>query len=112
MASHAGMTTDEFAESVRDWITTARHPTRKVPYTELVYQPMLEVLQYLRENEFETYIVSGGGVDFLRVWAEEVYGIPPEQVAAIEVYRTIGGTPLQYTEMGTRCGTVLIWTKG
>lgn len=78
--THSGMTTDEFADTVRDWIKTARHPEKKVPYTKLVYQPMLEVLNYLRANGFKTYIVSGGGVDFLRVWAEDVYGIPPEQV--------------------------------
>ncbi|QDT90025.1 HAD family hydrolase [Gimesia algae] len=78
--THSGMTTDEFEETVRDWIKTARHPEKYLPYTELVYQPMLEVLKFLRANGFKTYIVSGGGVDFLRVWAEDVYGIPPEQV--------------------------------
>jgi len=80
MATHAGMTTDEFAQTVRDWLKTARHPRFQRPYNELVYQPMLELLAYLRENGFKTYITSGGGVEFMRVFAEEVYGIPPEQV--------------------------------
>ncbi len=80
MATHADMTTDEFAESVDQWIRTARHPTLNRPYTELVYQPMLELLEYLREKEFRTWIVSGGGVEFMRVWAPRVYGIPPEQI--------------------------------
>jgi phosphoglycolate phosphatase-like HAD superfamily hydrolase len=80
MASHAGMTTDAFDQTVRSWLTTARHPRFGRPYTELVYQPMLELLDYLRSNGFKTYIVSGGGVDFMRVFAEAVYGIPPEQV--------------------------------
>jgi hypothetical protein len=79
-ASHAGMTTDEFARIVADWIATARHPRFKRPYTELVYQPMLELLTYLRKNGFKTFIVSGGGVEFMRVFADRVYGIPPEQV--------------------------------
>jgi phosphoglycolate phosphatase-like HAD superfamily hydrolase len=78
--SHSGMTTDEFATSVADWLATARHPKLQRPYTELVYQPMLELLGYLRENGFKTFIVSGGGVEFMRVFAERVYGIPPEQV--------------------------------
>ena len=80
MATHAGSTTDEFAASVRQWVKTARHPTLKRPYTELVFQPMLELLAYLRANGFKTYIVSGGGIEFMRVFAEEVYGVPPEQV--------------------------------
>jgi phosphoserine phosphatase len=79
-ATHAGMTTDEFAKDVEDWITTARDPKTKRLYTELVYQPMLELLDYLRANGFKTFIVSGGGVEFMRPWAERVYGIPPEQV--------------------------------
>jgi phosphoglycolate phosphatase-like HAD superfamily hydrolase len=79
-ATHAGMTTDEFAQLVRDWLAQARHPRFQRPYTELVYQPMLELLAYLRAHGFKTYIVSGGGVDFMRVFAEEVYGISPEQV--------------------------------
>ena len=79
-ATHAGMTTDEFAVTVADWIATARHPSLQRPYTECVYQPMLELLAYLRASGFKTYIVSGGGIDFMRPWAESVYGIPPEQV--------------------------------
>ncbi len=78
--THSGMTTDEFAESVSRWIATAKHPTTGRLYTEMVYQPMLELLSYLRANGFKTYIVSGGGAEFVRQWAEQVYGIPPEQV--------------------------------
>ena len=78
--THAGMTTDEFSAVVADWLQTARHTKYDRPYTELVYQPMLELLAYLREHGFKTFIVSGGGVEFMRVFAEEVYGIPPEQV--------------------------------
>ncbi|MEM7756402.1 MAG: HAD family hydrolase [Planctomycetota bacterium] len=84
-ASHAGMTTEEFDAVVRDWFETARHPTTGHSYTEMVYQPMLEVLDYLRDNGFKTYIVSGGGIDFVRVYAEEVYGIPPEQVVGSSI---------------------------
>ena len=80
MATHAGNTSEEFARIVRDWAKTARHPTFRRPYTELVYAPMRELLDYLRANGFKTYIVSGGGVEFLRVFAEELYGVPPEQV--------------------------------
>jgi len=80
MATHAGMTTAEFEQIVKDWIATAKHPTTKRPYTEMVYQPMLELLVYLRANDFKTFIVSGGGIEFMRPWTEEVYGIPPEQV--------------------------------
>jgi phosphoglycolate phosphatase-like HAD superfamily hydrolase len=80
MVSHAGMTTDEFEHSVKDWLATAKHPRFNRPYTACVYQPMLELLTYLRANGFKTYIVSGGGVEFMRVWTEQVYGIPPEQV--------------------------------
>jgi phosphoglycolate phosphatase-like HAD superfamily hydrolase len=79
-ATHAGMTTDEFAVIVRDWLASARHPRFERAYAELVYQPMLELLDYLRANGFKTFIVSGGGVEFMRVFAERVYGIPPEQV--------------------------------
>lgn len=80
MSTHAGATTDEFSAIVTDWVNTARHPTLDRPYTELVYQPMLELLDFLRDNGFKTYIVSGGGIEFMRPWAERVYGIPPEQV--------------------------------
>jgi len=78
--THAGMTTDEFQATVRDWLRTARHPQLNRPYTQCVYQPMLELLSYFRGRGFKTFIVSGGGIEFLRVFAEEVYGIPPEQV--------------------------------
>lgn len=85
MTTHAGMTTDEFAATVRTWLKTAKHPRFNRPYTELTYQPMQELLSYLRANGFKTYIVSGGGIDFLRVFAEEVYGIPPEQVVGSSI---------------------------
>jgi len=84
-ATHTGMTTAEFQESVRRWVTTARHPTTGRLYTDMVFQPMLEVLDFLRDNGFKTFIVSGGGIDFLRVWAERVYGVPPEQVVGSSV---------------------------
>jgi phosphoglycolate phosphatase-like HAD superfamily hydrolase len=80
MASHSGMTTDEFEATVRDWITTAKHPKSGSIYSEMAYQPMLELLAYLRANGFKTFIVSGGGIEFMRVFSEQVYGIPPEQV--------------------------------
>ena len=80
MTTHAGMTTVEFEQLVKDWLASARHPTSKRPFTEMVYQPMLELLSYLRANDFKTFIVSGGGIEFMRPWTEKVYGIPPEQV--------------------------------
>ena len=80
MATHAGVTTTEFEKIVKDWIATARHPRTKRRYTEMIYQPMLELLAYLRANDFKTFIVSGGGIEFMRPWTEAVYGIPPEQV--------------------------------
>jgi phosphoglycolate phosphatase-like HAD superfamily hydrolase len=85
MATHAGMTTEEFATIASDWIKTARHPKFKRPYTELVYQPMLELLAYLRGNGFRTFIVSGGGIEFMRPWTERVYGIPPDQVVGSSI---------------------------
>lgn len=85
MESHAGMTTDAFDQIVRDWLVNARHPRFKRPYTELVYEPMLELLDYLRSNGFKTYIVSGGGVDMMRTFTEKVYGIPPEQVVGSSI---------------------------
>ncbi len=85
MATHAGMTTDEYAKLVGDWAATARHPTTKRLFTEMVYQPMLEVLAYLRANGFRTFIVSGGGIEFMRPWTERVYGIPPEQVVGSSI---------------------------
>lgn len=78
--THAGMTTDQYAVLVRDWLATARHPRFKRPYNECIYQPMVELLDYLRANGFKTFIVSGGGIEFMRVWAEQAYGIPPEQI--------------------------------
>jgi phosphoserine phosphatase len=85
MVTHAGMTSNEFAKIVTDWLATARHPRFNRPYTELVYQPMLELLAYLRANGFKTFIVSGGGVEFMRPWTERVYGVPPEQVVGSSI---------------------------
>jgi phosphoserine phosphatase len=85
MATHVGMTTVEFEQIVKDWIATAKHPTTGKLYTDMVYQPMLELLAYLRANGFENYIVSGGGIEFMRAWTEKVYGIPPEQVIGSSV---------------------------
>jgi len=79
-ATHTGMTTDAFAAEVANWLATARHPKFHVPYTDLVYQPMLDLLSYLRANGFRTYIVSGGSAEFMRAFAQTIYGIPPEQV--------------------------------
>jgi phosphoserine phosphatase len=97
MATHAGMTTDEFEKIVRDWIATARHPQTGKPYTAMVYQPMLELLGYLRANGFKTFIVSGGGIEFMRPWAEKVYGIPPEQIIGSSIktkYEVRDGKPV------------------
>jgi len=91
MTTHAGMTTAEFETIVTDWTRTAQHPRFHRPYTECVYQPMLELLAYLRASGFKTYIVSGGGVEFMRPWVEQVYGIPPEQ--------TVGSTIKTQFEM-------------
>ena len=85
MATHAGMTTQEFEATVVKWIATAKHPRFQRPLTECVYQPMLELLAYLRGNGFKTFIVSGGGIEFMRPWTEKVYGIPPEQVVGSSV---------------------------
>ncbi len=85
MASHAGMTTEECENIVLEWLTTAKHPRFNRPYTDLVYQPMLELLTYLRANGFKTYIVSGGGIEFMRPWTEKIYGIPPEQVVGSSI---------------------------
>ena len=97
MATHAGMTTEEFETIVSDWLRTARHPRFERPYTELVYQPMLELLEYLRANGFKTFIVSGGGVEFMRPWTEAVYGVPPEQVVGSTIetkYEIRDGRPV------------------
>ncbi len=88
MTTHAGMTTVEFADIVTKWLQTAKHPTLHKPYTELVFKPMLELLDYLRTNGFKTFIVSGGGIEFMRPWVEEVYGIPPEQVVGSSIVTT------------------------
>lgn len=96
-ATHTGMTTHEFNAQIDHWIATARHPTTGRPYTDMVFQPMLELLHYLRRHGFATYIVSGGGADFMRVWSEEVYGIPPQQVIGTTVetvYEVRDGEPV------------------
>jgi hypothetical protein len=96
MVTHAGMTTAEFEQITRDWIARARHAKTGKLFTEMVYQPMLELLAYLRANGFKTYIVSGGGVEFMRPWAEKVYGVPPEQVVGSSIrttYQMIDGRP-------------------
>jgi hypothetical protein len=85
MATHAGMTTEEFDRIVSDWIATAKHPKSGRLYTEMVYQPMIELLAYLRANEFETFIVSGGGIEFMRPWVERIYGVPPQQVVGSSI---------------------------
>ncbi|MFC7336469.1 HAD family hydrolase [Haloferula chungangensis] len=84
-ASHAGMSTDEFEKLVTAWLATAKHPKTGKPFTEMIFQPMLELLEYLRENDFKTFIVSGGGIEFMRPWTEKVYGIPPEQVVGSSI---------------------------
>ncbi len=97
MATHAGMTTAEFEQIVKDWVATAKHPVTKKPYTDMVYQPMLELLDYLRANGFKTYIVSGGGIEFMRPWTEKVYGIPPEQVVGSSIktkFQLVNGKPV------------------
>jgi hypothetical protein len=85
MASHAGNTVDEFEQIVKDWLAIARHPRFDQPYNALVYQPMLELLDYLRANDFKTFVVSGGGIEFMRPWVEEVYGIPKDQVVGSSI---------------------------
>jgi len=96
MATHAGMSTAEFEKIANDWIKTAKHHKTGKVYTEMVYQPMLELLTYLRANGFKTFIVSGGGIEFMRPWTEAVYGIPPEQVVGSSIkvkYEVKDGTP-------------------
>jgi phosphoserine phosphatase len=85
MATHAGMTTEAFEQIVNNWLATARHPRFKRPFTDLVFQPMIELLTYLRANGFKTFIASGGGIEFMRPWTERVYGIPPEQVVGSSI---------------------------
>jgi phosphoserine phosphatase len=96
MATHAGMSAEEFTAIAADWIKTAKHPTTGRPYTEMIYQPMLELLAYLRANGFKTFIVSGGGIEFMRPWTEATYGIPPEQVVGSSIktkYEVKNGKP-------------------
>lgn len=96
MATHSGMTTEEFEKIVTDWITTAKHPKTGKLFSEMVYQPMVELLAYLRANGFKTFIVSGGGIEFMRPWAERVYGVPPEQVIGSSIkteYKLLEGKP-------------------
>ncbi|MGH2341670.1 HAD family hydrolase [Segnochrobactraceae bacterium EtOH-i3] len=97
MVTHAGMTPDAFQALVTDWLAKAEHPRFKRPYTELVYQPMLELLDYLRANGFTTYIVSGGGIEFMRPWTEQVYGVPPAQVVGSSIktkFEMVDGKPV------------------
>ena len=96
-ATHAGLTSEEFSASVNDWLATAKHPVTDKAYTDMVYQPMLELLDYLRANGFKTFIVSGGGIDFMRPWAERIYGIPPEQIVGSSLkaaYEVRDGKPV------------------
>ena len=96
-ASHTDLTAEDFAKEVRDWLATAKHPKTNRRFTAMVYSPMLELLEYLRDHDFKTFIVSGGGIDFLRVFAEEIYGIPPEQVVGSSLSATFelrDGVPL------------------
>ena len=85
MATHGNITTDEFETIVKEWLSTAKHPRFDRPYTQLVYQPMLELLDYLRSKDFKTFVVSGGGIEFMRPWVEEVYGIPRDQVVGSSI---------------------------
>jgi len=97
MATHAGITTEDFNRDVAEWLARARHPRFDQPFTNMVYQPMLELLEYLRDNQFKAFIVSGGGIDFMRVFSEEVYGIPPEQVvgsSGVTVFELRDGVPV------------------
>ena len=100
-ATHSGMTVEAFTKTVEDWLATARHPRFHRPYTELVFQPMLELMTFLRTNQFKTFIVSGGGIEFMRPWTEKVYGIPPEQVvgsSGVVKYELRDGKPVLIKE--------------
>jgi len=97
MTTHAGMTTEAFEKTVKDWLTNATHPKTKKRYNEMIYQPMVELLKYLRSNGYKTFIVSGGGVDFMRPWVEQAYGIPPDQVVGSSgkvKYESLNGKPV------------------
>ena len=101
MASHAGMTSEEFEGIVKDWLATARHPKFKGPYTDLAYQPMMELLAFLRANDFKTFIVSGGGIEFMRTFSEKAYGVPPDQVVGSSIetkYEIRDGKPVLVRE--------------
>jgi phosphoserine phosphatase len=101
MATHSGLTTEQFAKAVEEWVATARHPRFNRPYTDLIYQPMLELMAFLRANQFKTFIVSGGGIEFMRPWTEKVYGIPPEQVvgsSGVVKYELRAGKPVLVKE--------------
>ncbi len=89
ITTHSGMTSTEFEQIVKDWLATAKHPISKRPYTDMVYQPMLELLTYLRANGFKTFIASGGSIDFMRPWTEAIYGIPPEQVIGSSIKTSV-----------------------
>ena len=96
MNTHTGITSDEFTQQVSTWMSSAKHPVTKMPFTDMVYQPMLELLTYLREHDYKTFIVSGGGVEFMRAWAPAVYGIPSEQIIGSRVaseYKVVDGVP-------------------
>lgn len=96
-ATHAGMSTEDFETITTDWLAKAEHPKFKKPYTELVYQPMLELIDYLQANDFKTFIVSGGGIEFMRPWTEQVYNIPPEQVVGSSIkteFKIVDGKPV------------------
>lgn len=96
-ATHTGMTTDQFEKFVIGWIDTAKHPSKHMLYKDMVFQPMIELLEYLRANEFKTFIVSGGGIEFMRPWTESVYGIPPEQVVGSSIvtkFEMVNGKPV------------------
>lgn len=102
-ASHGNVSVAQFTAEVRDWITTAKHPTKDVLYTDLTYQPMLELLDHLRDNQFDVYIVSGGGIHFMRAFAEEAYGIPPQNVIGTQTtseYRVVDGVPMIFKTPG------------
>ncbi len=97
MATHTGLTSEEFDQVIREWLATSKHPQTGLRYNEMIYQPMLDLLDYLRANGFKTFIVSGGGIDFLRVFAEDAYGIPPEQVIGSSIkakYEVRDGKPV------------------
>jgi hypothetical protein len=103
MVTHSGLSVDAFEAEVQDWMATARHPETGRPYARMTYQPMLELLSYLREEDFETYIVSGGGIDFMRAFTDRVYGIPPQNVVGSSgksSYAVVDGVPMIMKDPG------------